>query len=132
MFGEMRLPRKRTRWILLLLFVGVCYCGAYLWLRHTHYFIHRAGNYADPPTNHYIQVGQGPDGPQVFGAVMFGLAAGDQKPTEAELDHALAAAVEQNHKEQVFRERLLSAFFPLRFTEETIWKIINPNPLSRN
>ena len=49
----------RRKWLICIVpsVLLTSYCGSYLYLRHTHYSIHRAGEYADPPTNHYIQPG---------------------------------------------------------------------------
>ena len=118
----------RIKVLIPILFVLLSYCGSYGWLRHRHYFIHRAGRYADPPTNHYIEAGEVADGPQVFGSVMLQLATAGKEPTPQELEAALSDASKRVEVEGRRRKRLLIFFKPLTFLEELIWKFVNPHP----
>jgi len=120
--------RGRIKVLITVFFVLLLYCGSYGWLRYRHYFIHRAGRYADPPTNHYIAAGEAADGPQVFGSAMLQFAAAGKEPTAQELEAALSDASERGAAEEHRRKRLLIFFKPLTFMEELIWKIVNPNP----
>jgi hypothetical protein len=120
--------RNRRRLFALVSLCLIAYCCAYLWLRHNHYFIHRAGYYADPPTTHFIEPGEVADGPEIFGAVVFALAGSGKEPTPQEFEAALSQASKQVVVEGRFRRRLLWLFKPLTLAEESIWKLVDPNP----
>lgn len=120
---------RRTKVLISICVVLLLYCGSYLWLRHRHYFIHRAGLYgAEPPKNHYIELGEIADGPQIFGSVVFQFAASGKEPKPGELEAALSAVAEQVTVEERRRKRWLIFFKPLAAAEEIVWQIVKPHP----
>ena len=125
--------KKRHRWVLIsataTLLLGVAYCSAYLALRKSHRFIHRAGYYSDPRGNHYIELGAFLDGPQMFGFAVMGAAAEGSGVDYSKVEENLQFMAEQQDKERKLWSAIFYLFVPLAAIESSYWKLINPYPL---
>ena len=119
--------------------IVLVYFGAYLYLRLDLTFVHRAGSYGydarkgkEILTNHYIETSLVTDGPQVFGMVMMAAAANRENDEidPAEIEKMLQESSEKVKEAQEHRDRLFAFFKPAAFIETTVWKIIDPDPLS--
>lgn len=126
---------KKTIFIVLsIIFVFlIAYFGFYIYLRKTHYFIHRAGRYATPNgmVNHYIEARGMPDGPMFFAGAMF-VASQNGQMSDKEFKRLMTDSHELSRKDFERRKRHLAFFGPLAFLETLFWKIFDPNPLKRN
>jgi hypothetical protein len=121
---------KRRYIVVILLGTFVTYCASYAYLRHSRWFIHRAGEYGDPPGNHYIEVGRLDDGPSIFAAALLA-SQEDSKTNEKKLNQFLQETGQKIEKEKEFRNRVFLFFLPLAFSESFCWKLVQPHPLEK-
>jgi hypothetical protein len=144
----MKIMKRQLKWKHRIILGGcalfvLAYFGSYLWLRMNHTFIHRAGRYAPRisrnetrprrSTNHFVEPGQVADGPQIFAGVMFVAAAVSETHdlSDVQFEKMLESAAQQVESMERKRDRLFLLYEPAAFCETMVWKVIDPDPLTR-
>lgn len=134
-----------TWWAIAILFYG----ATYLHFRVTDNFVHRAGNYARIPpyyvgtmVTHFIEPGQ-PDQRDLPDEMwllnhpeMRPDPFGEEPLTDEQIEmqqrfRDADSALELLEHRTLSQERLFGIYIPLAFVESWVWKLVDPNPLSR-